>query len=89
MRFADFNYFDWALIAIVAISMLLAFRRGLVRAIFALLGFIAGFQMAAWFYTDVGEWVLACRIKMSVQTARIVAFVVIVVVVAAVVDQAG
>lgn len=89
MKFADFNYFDWILIAVVVISMLLAFRRGLVRAIFALLGFIAGFQMAAWFYTDLGEWVLACRIKMSVQTARILAFVVIVLVVAMLVEQAG
>ena len=64
-------------------------NRGLVRAIFALLGFIGGFQMAAWFYTNVGEWVLMCRIRMSVQTARIIAFVLIVIVVAIVVDQAG
>ena len=89
MRLADLNYFDWTLLAIVGISMMLAFRRGLVRAIFALLGFIGGFQMAAWFYTDVGEWVLACRIRMSVQTARIIAFVLIVILVAIVVDQAG
>ena len=89
MRFGDFNYFDWVLVVIVVISMLLAFRRGLVRAIFALLGFIAGFQMAAWFYMDVGEWVMACRIKMSVQTARIIAFILIVLVVAVLLDQAG
>lgn len=89
MRFGDFNYFDWVLVAIVVISMLLAFRRGLVRAIFALLGFIAGFQMAAWFYTDVGDWVMACRIKMSVQTARIIAFILIIVMVAILLDQAG
>jgi membrane protein required for colicin V production len=89
MRFADFNYFDWILIAVVMMSMVLAFRRGLIRAIFALLGFIAGFQMAAWFYTDVGEWLLASRISMSVQTARIVAFVIVVLVVAMVVDQGG
>ena len=86
---AQFNYFDWTLVAIVIISMVLAFRRGLVRAIFALLGFIAGFQMATWFYMNVGEWVLACRIRMSVQTARMIAFVLIVIVVAMVVDQAG
>jgi len=89
MKLADLNYFDWTLLATVGISMVLAFRRGLVRAIFALLGFIGGFQMAAWFYTNVGEWVLMCRIRMSVQTARIIAFVLIVIVVAIVVDQAG
>ncbi|HEX3569954.1 MAG TPA: CvpA family protein [Acidobacteriaceae bacterium] len=89
MRLEDFNYFDWTLVAIVIVSMGLAFRRGLVRAIFGLLGFIGGFLMATWFYTDVGEWVLACRIKMSVQTARIVAFVAIVLVMAILIDQAG
>ena len=89
MRFGDFNYFDWILVAIVVISMLLAFRRGLVRAIFALLGFLAGFQMAAWFYTDVGEWVLLCRIRMSVQTARIIAFILILLAVAFLLDFAG
>lgn len=89
MSLANFNAFDWTLVAIVVLSMALAFRRGLVRAIFALLGFIGGFLVATWFYTDVGQWVLACRIRMSVQTARIVAFVVIVLVVAMLVDQAG
>jgi membrane protein required for colicin V production len=89
MKFADFNYFDWLLIAIVVVSMILAFRRGLVRAIFALMGFIAGFQMATWFYRTVGEWLLASRIRMSVPTARILGFVLIVIVVAVLVDQAG
>jgi membrane protein required for colicin V production len=89
MRLADLNYFDWVLIAIVFISMALAFRRGLVRAIFALLGFVGGFQTAAWTYRYVGEWLLACRIPMSVPTARILAFLLVVVIVAAVVDGAG
>jgi membrane protein required for colicin V production len=89
MKFADFNYFDWILIVIVVVSMILAFRRGLVRAIFALMGFIAGFLMATWFYRTVGEWLLACRIRMSVPTARILGFVLIVILVAILVDQAG
>ena len=55
MNLATFNYFDWTLMALVVFSMLLAFRRGLVRAIFSLLGFIAGFQVATWFYKDVGQ----------------------------------
>jgi membrane protein required for colicin V production len=89
MNLATFNYFDWTLMTLVVLSMLLAFRRGLVRAIFSLLGFIAGFQVATWFYKEVGQWVLACRIRMSVQTAQIIAFVVIVLVVATLVDQGG
>jgi membrane protein required for colicin V production len=89
MNVQAFNYFDWCLVGLVVISMLLAFRRGLVRAIFSLIGFIGGFQMATWFYTDVGQWLLVSRVHMSVQTARILAFVLIVLVVAAVVDAAG
>jgi membrane protein required for colicin V production len=89
MSIEGFNYFDWILVAIVVISMLLAFRRGLVRAIFSLIGFVGGFQMATWCYTDVGQWLLASRIKMSMQTARILAFVLIVLVVGVLVDQAG
>lgn len=89
MRPGDFNYFDWILVAAVLISMVMAFRRGLVRAIFALLGFVGGFQVAAWTYRIVGEWVMDCRIRMSVPTARIIAFLLIVIVVALVVNGAG
>ena len=89
MTISDFNYFDWILIAITAVSMILAFRRGLVRAIFALMGFIGGFQVAAWTYRIVADWILLCRIRMSVPTARIIAFLLIVILVAVVVDGAG
>src|SRR5437764_10110424 len=89
MSLDGFNYFDWAQVGIVVISMVLAFRRGLVRAIFSLMGFIGGFQMATWFYTTVAEWLRAGQVQMSVQTSRMLAFVLIVVAVAIVVDQAG
>jgi membrane protein required for colicin V production len=89
MRVADFNFFDWFLILITAFSMIMAFRTGLVRAIFGLLGLIAGFQLAAWYYADVSEWVMAARIKMSVPTARIIAFVLIAIIVTVIVDLAG
>jgi membrane protein required for colicin V production len=89
MRIADFNYFDWFLVLIVAISMVSAFRRGLVRAIFGLLGIIAGFQLAAWNYRMVGDWIDASRIRVSLSTARVIAFLVIVVVVAALLELAG
>ena len=89
MRIADFNYFDWFLVLIVAFSMVAAFRRGLVRAIFGLLGIIAGFQLAAWNYRMVGDWIDLSRIKVSLSTARVIAFLMIVVVVAALLELAG
>ena len=89
MRVADFNYFDWFLVLIVAFSMVMAFRIGLVRAIFGLLGIIAGFQMAAWNYRTVGDWIDASRLKVTLSTARVIAFLVIVIIVAAVLDLAG
>ncbi len=89
MRIADFNYFDWFLILMTAFSMVMAFRKGLVRAIFGLLGLIAGFQFATWYYRDVGEWVMASRLKVSLPTARIIAFVLIVIVLSVLLDLAG
>lgn len=89
MRFADFNYFDWLLVVMTAFSMFMAFRTGLVRAIFGLMGLVAGFQFATWYYADVAEWVMASRLKLSVATSRIIAFVLIVIVVTVLVDLAG
>jgi len=89
MRIADFNYFDWFLVLIVAFSMVMAFRRGLVRAIFGLLGIIAGCQLAAWNYRMVGDWIDASRIRVSLSTERVIAFLLIVVVVAALLELAG
>ena len=89
MRIADFNYFDWFLILMTAFSMFMAFRKGLVRAIFGLLGLVAGFQFATWYYADVGEWVMASRLKVSVPTARIIAFVLIVIALSVLLDLAG
>jgi membrane protein required for colicin V production len=89
MRLADFNAFDWLLILIVAYSMVGAFRRGLVRAIFGLLGFIGGFQVATWSYTTVAEWITASRLHVSLATARIVGFLLVVVVVAVALEVLG
>jgi len=89
MRVAYFNYFDWFLVLIVGFSMVMAFRRGLVRAIFGFLGLIAGFQMAAWNYRLVGDWIDLSRIKVSLSTARVIAFLLIVVIVGALLELAG
>lgn len=89
MTVANWNAFDWILVVIVGSSMIMAYRRGLVRAIFGLLGFIGGFQLAAWNYAMVSDLVIQSRIRMSPQTARVVAFAVIVVVVVIVLDVAA
>jgi membrane protein required for colicin V production len=89
MKITDFNYFDWFLIGVALFSMIMAFRRGLIRAIFGLIGFIGGFQIAAWTYPDAADLLRQCRIKMSIPTARIIAFVLVVIVVALLMDVAG
>jgi membrane protein required for colicin V production len=89
MKLSDFNWFDWFLILIVLFSMAMAYRRGLVRAIFGLLGFIGGFLLASWNYELVGDWVLLSRFRMPLTTARIIGFLLIVVVVAVAFEFAG
>lgn len=81
MNFADFNAFDWLLVLIVLFSSIMAFRRGLIRAIFGLLGFIGGFLLAAWNYAIVGDWIYASRLHVGSATARIIAFILIVAIV--------
>jgi membrane protein required for colicin V production len=67
--------FDWFLVAMVAVSGLMAFRRGLVRMLFSLAGSIAGILVASWIYLRVGDWLH--RWIGSVPAAQIVAFVAI------------
>jgi membrane protein required for colicin V production len=74
---ASWNAFDWVMVIIVALSMGLAFRRGLVRAIFGLLGFIGGFVLASNTYTDVADRITFGHGIHSQTTARIVAFILI------------
>ena len=89
MRVSDFNFFDWILILVVVISMVLAFRRGLVRAIFGLLGVVGGFQLAAWNYASLGDLIGESRLRITTPVARVLAFVVIVLVVAVLLEVAG
>lgn len=44
----SFTPFDWLLIALVAISVVLSFRSGLVRVLFSLAGLVAGLLVASW-----------------------------------------
>lgn len=77
MRMADWNGFDWMLILVVGFSMGMGFRRGLVRTVMGLAGFVLGFLLAAGNYTRFGDWICDTHIIASTPTARIVAFLLI------------
>jgi membrane protein required for colicin V production len=78
----DWNGFDWLLILITLVSMGFGFRTGLVRSVLGLAGLVGGFVLAAWNYTWLGDWLNDVRVITSIPTARIVAFLLIVVAVA-------
>jgi membrane protein required for colicin V production len=71
---ADWNAFDWVLIGILLLSTLRALFRGLVRAMFSLLGVLAGFQLATWDYLALADWFLSRRWINTPTTAHIVGF---------------
>lgn len=87
--YTQWNAFDWFLVAIVVVSMVLAFRSGLVRAALGLMGLIGGFQIASWWYAEVGDWVSPSRLAWPPQARRIFGFLVIVFVVSAAMQIAG
>jgi len=69
--------FDWFLVVVVAVSTLLAFRRGIIRVLFSLGGLIAGIVLAGWNYMRLAEWLH--RWIVSVPAAEILGFLAIVV----------
>ena len=79
MKITDLNWFDWILVAIVLVSMGMAFRRGLVRAILGLVGFAGGFALATLTYTHFAEWLMNHHVTLSVASVRTLAFLLIVV----------
>lgn len=52
LNFASFSAFDWFLVALTAISILTAFRRGLIKVLFSLAGLVAGILVASWTFTS-------------------------------------
>ena len=46
MNIGNFNGFDWLVVTLVIFSMIMAYKTGLVRSLFGLMGIIAGFQLA-------------------------------------------
>ena len=77
MKFSDlssFNAFDWALVVIVVFSMFAGFRRGIVRTLLGIVGFVGGFLLACWDYNRLGEWLRQQHWVSSGTAAAIVAF---------------
>jgi membrane protein required for colicin V production len=74
MTMAHWNWFDWMLFTILGVSALMGFRRGLVRTLFGLAGFVGGLLLATWDYTKIGKWINGIGMIESTSTARIVAF---------------
>src|SRR5207244_13396663 len=64
-------------------------RTGLVRAALGLMGLIGGFQIASWWYTEVGDWISASRLGWPLQARRIFGFLAIGVVVSLGMQLAG
>jgi membrane protein required for colicin V production len=86
---ASWNAFDWLNVTVIVISMALAARRGLVRAIFSLLGYVGGFELASNTYTDLADRIHFGHGIHSQTTARIVAFLLIAIGVALALEVIG
>jgi len=74
----NWNGLDWALFVILLLSTVRAWMRGLVQALFGLLGFVGGFQLASWNYAAAGDWIYEKGLLKSLPNARIAAFLAIV-----------
>lgn len=52
------SWADWAILGVVALSVLMAAAQGFFVEIFSLAGVIVGYLAAAWGYKQAGEWFL-------------------------------
>ena len=86
---ADLTGFDWLLVVIVLLSIVRAAMRGVVQALFGLLGFVGGFELANWNYVAAGNWMFGQGWFKSYPVAHVVAFLTIAIAVAVVFDLVG
>lgn len=77
LSYTQWNALDWTLVAIVLVSMVLAFRSGLVRSALGLVGLIGGFQIATWCYAEVGDLISPRQLGWSPQGRRVFGFLVV------------
>ena len=71
----SYNSLDWLLIAAVAVSMIMAFRKGFIRVLFSLMGVVVGFLMASWNYVQFAIWLRQWIVSFAV--AEVAAFLVL------------
>jgi membrane protein required for colicin V production len=81
MTVSNWNSLDWLLIAILLVSTIAGLRRGLVRTVLGLAGFLGGFLLAASEYARMGDHIVDLGWIKSPTTARLIAYVLIVAVV--------
>jgi len=89
LSYTQWNAFDWGLVVILLASMFFAFRSGLVRAAFGLIGLIGGFQIATWCYADVGDLISPSRLAWPPPARKIFGFLVVVALVTIAMQIAG
>jgi membrane protein required for colicin V production len=85
----NWNGLDWILILVVVVSTARAWMRGLVQALFGLLGFVGGFQLATWNYDAVGDWLYEKGYVRLLSNSRIIAFLIITVLVVVAFELVG
>lgn len=52
----SYTSLDWFLMLVVAISVISAFSKGIVRVLFSLAGMVVGFLVASWNYVSCAVW---------------------------------
>ena len=72
---ATFDAFDWFLVVVLVLSTILAFLRGIIRALFSFAGFVIGILVASWNFPAVAAHL--SNVITSVAVAEIVSFVLI------------
>jgi len=83
------NGLDWILIGILLVSTVRAWMRGLIAALFGLLGFMGGFELASFTFVPVGDWIYERGAFHSLSVSRMVAFLVIAISIAVIFDLVG
>ena len=78
MTVAEWNALDWLLAIILLLSTTMGYRRGLMRTLLGLAGFVAAFLFASWKYTRVADLITDAGWVASTATARVLAYLLIV-----------
>jgi membrane protein required for colicin V production len=86
---ASWNGLDWILIAVLAISTARAWMRGLIAALFGLLGFMGGFELASYTFAPAGDWIYERGWFHSLSISRMIAFLAIAISIAVAFDLIG